>query len=369
LKLDYGIVYLRNLIRMKPNIFSIATKELSQDAFIAWLLQWADPKNQQYDAELHQCGVAFFKALLAKKEIILSAGIESVKVQRQHHSIDVFVTAKIENGESYIIVIEDKVSSGQHGDQLERYKAYAEEQVRDSDAQVVLIYTKTRFESKGTLDEASKIGYSIFGFKDFSDFFERNKTTYDVYNEFAENIKALYEEHQEFSLVPIKDWYWELQIGFLNELESKKGIFKWFYVANPRGGFLGALASWEYWGKFPVYLQLEGQKLAFKISVNPEEFETDFDLETSDISAIRNHWYSIVYQKSLNTNGIKLHKPQRFGSGNYMTVAMVETEDWLGNPDELVNIENVIANLNKYKEFLNECLQAPVPEEFTSWVS
>ena len=27
---------------MKPNLFSIATKELSQDAFITWLLQWAD---------------------------------------------------------------------------------------------------------------------------------------------------------------------------------------------------------------------------------------------------------------------------------------------------------------------------------------
>ncbi|MFY8032993.1 MAG: hypothetical protein ACOVMN_00640 [Flexibacteraceae bacterium] len=76
-----------------------------------------------------------------------------------------------------------------------------------------------------------------------------------------------------------------------------------------------------------------------------------------------------MYQKSLNVEGIKLHKPQRFGSGNYMTVAIVETEDWLGNPDELVNIENVIANLNKYKAFLKECLQTPVPEEFTFWVS
>ena len=34
---------------MKPNIFDIATKELSQDAFITWLLAFADNDNQQYD--------------------------------------------------------------------------------------------------------------------------------------------------------------------------------------------------------------------------------------------------------------------------------------------------------------------------------
>ncbi len=28
---------------MKPNLFKIATKELSQGAFFTWLLQWADP--------------------------------------------------------------------------------------------------------------------------------------------------------------------------------------------------------------------------------------------------------------------------------------------------------------------------------------
>lgn len=31
----------------KPNLFSIATKELSQDAFITWLLQWADDKYKK----------------------------------------------------------------------------------------------------------------------------------------------------------------------------------------------------------------------------------------------------------------------------------------------------------------------------------
>ncbi len=38
---------------MKPNLFSLATKELSQDAFLAWLLQWADPKCRKCNPMLN----------------------------------------------------------------------------------------------------------------------------------------------------------------------------------------------------------------------------------------------------------------------------------------------------------------------------
>jgi len=30
-----------------PNLYEIATTELSQDAFIAWLLQWGDIENKE----------------------------------------------------------------------------------------------------------------------------------------------------------------------------------------------------------------------------------------------------------------------------------------------------------------------------------
>ena len=32
---------------MKPNLFKYATSELSQDAFICWLLEWAKPQNRK----------------------------------------------------------------------------------------------------------------------------------------------------------------------------------------------------------------------------------------------------------------------------------------------------------------------------------
>ena len=52
---------------MKPNIFDIATKELSQDAFITWLLAFADNDNQQYDKELNLCAKEFVSMLIKKQ--------------------------------------------------------------------------------------------------------------------------------------------------------------------------------------------------------------------------------------------------------------------------------------------------------------
>ncbi len=41
----------------KPNIFKYATKELSQDAFIFWLLDHANPKYKNIDSQLKKCAL------------------------------------------------------------------------------------------------------------------------------------------------------------------------------------------------------------------------------------------------------------------------------------------------------------------------
>lgn len=51
---------------MKPNLFKIATKELSQDAFITWLLKYADLSCNTIDEELNLCAVDFVNQLIKK---------------------------------------------------------------------------------------------------------------------------------------------------------------------------------------------------------------------------------------------------------------------------------------------------------------
>lgn len=57
---------------MKPNLFKIATGELSQDSFIAWLLEWADSKNSQYNSSLLRVAQIFVRLLLGKNEYNIS---------------------------------------------------------------------------------------------------------------------------------------------------------------------------------------------------------------------------------------------------------------------------------------------------------
>ncbi|MBB1077961.1 hypothetical protein HUU62_26545 [Rhodoferax sp. 4810] len=48
----------------KPNLFSYATSELSQDAFICWLLSWITPEIREYDKNIHELFVNLLKAFL-----------------------------------------------------------------------------------------------------------------------------------------------------------------------------------------------------------------------------------------------------------------------------------------------------------------
>ena len=94
----------------KPNIFSIATKELSQDGFFTWLLQWADSSNNHFDPLLCNTAQEFVKALIQKQHDISNLKIESVKAWRQWEKIHIIA----EINDDFAIIIEDKTNKGKH---------------------------------------------------------------------------------------------------------------------------------------------------------------------------------------------------------------------------------------------------------------
>jgi DUF1009 family protein len=107
---------------MRPNIFEISTKELTQDGFITWLLRWADSQNKQYDSKLHECGINFIRYLL-KKQISEDVIVKKVEADRQWENIDVWADVN----EKYFIIIEDKTFTSEHSNQLETYKKVSQD--------------------------------------------------------------------------------------------------------------------------------------------------------------------------------------------------------------------------------------------------
>ena len=68
----------------KPNLFSFATSELSQDAFICWLVSWA---NNPEEKELSGCAKDFICMLynLNKSSKISSEAVTEVKNIRKQY--------------------------------------------------------------------------------------------------------------------------------------------------------------------------------------------------------------------------------------------------------------------------------------------
>ena len=148
---------------MRPNLFSFATKELSQDAFIAWLLQWASPECQSHDALLSDCARRFLTKLLSL-QIEPPAEITIVTAGRgQWENIDVW--AEI-NGK-YLLIIEDKTFTGQHSNQLQRYRERATTWCADKSQKLVCVYLKTGSESASILEKVKHQGFAVFGRRDF----------------------------------------------------------------------------------------------------------------------------------------------------------------------------------------------------------
>ena len=112
------------------NLFQYATKELSQDAFFCWLINWINyPEAPQYPV-----GVATLDLFLGKNR---PDKYFNVQVKRQYKKIDVLILFN----DCYALIVEDKTNTSEHGDQIARYKKLMNDEYPDR--QILTAYVKT----------------------------------------------------------------------------------------------------------------------------------------------------------------------------------------------------------------------------------
>ena len=339
---------------MKPNIFDIATKELNQDAFITWLLQFADRKYQSANPKLNECGKAFVSQLVKKQLTSFDGQINKVEAGRQWENIDVWA----EINDKYLIIIEDKTYSSHHSNQLARYKENAEKWCEKNNYEKpICIYLKTGNESQSSLTHIEKQGFAIFSRLDFINLLNEFKDIdNDIFTDFYERLKRIEKSNNEFENKLIKDWNGNDWQGFFQFLEKEIEIVNWHYVNNPSGGFWNAVLNWDYWDKFPAYIQLEEGKLCFKISTDPDELEMPEDLTRGEI---RNQLHNLILNQAEKFGFENIRRPDRFGNGNYMTVAIVDRQNWLGADNQKIDKETIIKTLTDYVSFLRKIIKEP----------
>ncbi|WP_159473667.1 PD-(D/E)XK nuclease family protein [Dyadobacter sp. 3J3] len=341
---------------MIPNIFDIATKELHQDAFIVWLIKWADPENEKYDPLLHACGQDFVKQLISKQYNDSISSIIIVEAGRQFKNIDVWAKIYTLNG-NYYLIIEDKIFTTEHSDQLLKYKKLGEEYAENNNFIPVFIYLKTGSESAVSMDLIILKEFNLFKRQDFFDLLEKHKNiTNNIFTDYRNRLSTLHSSYQAFQIEQIGSWdknpnCW---IGFYQFLETQFSDLNWSFVNRRDGsGFWNAYfipAINDRWYGHSVYLQIEQGKLCFKINTSGSE------KDRVKLRYLRNELGKIIIEKAAMLEISEIQKPKYPGTGEAMTVAVIEIDGWLGENDSIIDKEAVVIGLEKYKAFLRYVL-------------
>ena len=100
--------------REENKLFKFATKELSQDAFICWCINWFNYKENVKGDKDKEKLVKMSEEILDKileNTDINSSHIKEVKIIRQFENIDITLVITTKSSKQYIVIIEDKVGA------------------------------------------------------------------------------------------------------------------------------------------------------------------------------------------------------------------------------------------------------------------
>ncbi|GJE42182.1 PD-(D/E)XK nuclease family protein [Methylobacterium soli] len=331
-----------------PNLFKYATKELSQDAFFCWLLAWADDAYGDSDVALHGIGRGFVDMLLAEHDLAMD-GRTRVVVHRQYNYVDILV----EVGDDLVLLIEDKVHAGIHGDQLTRYKERVAETFPGR--RIAPVFLKTGDQAR--YDKVVEAGFKRVGRERLLGFLRPAcaASSHPILQDFVAVLEEMEAAVQAFRSAPPADWdgSWPW-IGLYISLQAEFADLNWQYTPNPSGGFLAAWWHGRSWTNpqtgraYDVYLQIEQGPLCFKIAVE----------DGPDKVGPRDAWRSTLTDTAKRSEQT-LRPPRRIASGTWMTVARLERDDWMKvGADGLLDLDATVICLRAAMGLVDEGVQA-----------
>jgi hypothetical protein len=337
----------------KPNLFKIATRELSHDAVITWLLQWANPAVKSLDIELHRCGMALL-------QLFLNGDIEASKIQnvdagRQWEGIDIWAEVVGDNTEKLFLIIENKIFTEEHSNQLVRYKEIAQVYADEHGFSLRCVYVKIGSQTQKTINRIAEKGYRTIDRNNIlaclNDFANISDRVVKDYRDFLQHIE---DAHQSYNILKIGEWDSWSWIGFYQYIESCLEINMWHFVNNPSGGFWNLCLNWGHWRHFPVYIQVEQGKMCYKIAV--AEYETGADNSKTDINKAQDFVHAFLLNFAKEQGMADIRRPYILRhAGDYRTIAVIDQDKWLGQSDTLVDKAAVVARLENqlgfYKKF------------------
>lgn len=206
------------------NLFDFATKELSQDAFLRWLLEnWNDK-------DIGPISLEFLKLLTGKdfKKEDIDEEKTTSWAQAGHMDIvfDIFIHNENQDLDRYLLAIEDKSFSQEHS-QLDSYNSTLEKWRRqDRHKEIYRVYYKTSIIGGDEKKRVKKAGWKIIPFEEIVDFFKPfvNYEKSDVLRDYARHVQDLWSQSQEAPSGNPRKWtFTQWDSFFRYSVEEKLG--------------------------------------------------------------------------------------------------------------------------------------------------
>ena len=217
----------------KNNLFSFATSELSQDAFICWCLNWINYPNE----ELYFMAKDIFSNLLEEKDL----ENEEIEIKRQYKKIDVLVLLK---KSKKVYIIEDKTYTSENSDQINKYRETIKNDFKEEINNIKTVYFKTGFWFSydfHIVNEKDKIDIKIDR-EDFLKIISKYKGKNQILDDYCEYFERVTEDEEEeknylISEEEIKEKsYWGLNISksSISQYKFMGDIFSDGYIESGR---------------------------------------------------------------------------------------------------------------------------------------
>ena len=326
---------LRPLPKEEPNIFNYATSELSQDAIICYILEWAKTENKVLNKNLHILAIAFLDSLFNKFNIKPKT-YEKIIIKKQYgdkkNKIDILCVIN----DKFVLLIEDKTNTKNHSDQLKRYVKKVELDFKEM--KILPIYFKTGDQSN--YDNIIKNKYKTYLREDFLKVLNLNNTNNDIVENYKNYLQNIDNAINSYKILEINHWRYNSWKGFFITLKEKLGEGNWKYVSNARGGFLGFWWNLHSNDDYNIYLQIDHnmQKITVKLSS-----KTDTLIEKS----ILNQWKKHIPFKE---EEISFIKPKVVRSGKTMTIGILENEFRITDDKNIIDIDKTITFIKEIEK-------------------
>ena len=256
-----------NIKNNQNNLFDFATKELSQDALICWLINFIHDKENK---ELYDKAKIFMNFILKKHNKALDIEDYKLEIKQQYNFIDVFILLKDKkDNDKYAIIIEDKKFTSIHNNQVERYRNKIKEKYdKIKDENIITVYYKPYEETRDII--ADVIIDREYMLKNIFDA-KINNQIYLDYKNYLETIDYIYQEVERY---PLSEWCKKKEIFYMvakkYNIEKKKIDNDKMHVAQIRGS---TFIDWYIKSNLPKAYRDYFKEIYLSLNVNYNRYE------------------------------------------------------------------------------------------------